>query len=243
MAETSQVKRSLSVNSRTRNFIAVGSAHLHLALFNTAARLRARRSLVAGITCTAVLAAIAAFIPRIVALGPSLLNSAERIGNLQQALLALGSALVGATVITFSFIMFALQVNVERMPYGLFQRLSSDTRLLVSFLLAFLLALGIVAASLSATAAILSWTFIGAVTATVLIVVLVLYSYNRALRLINPIQQLRFVLAHSRRDLVLRARRATVMAPLLPRPDTSTTGETHSGVDLRRFAFFQANPG
>ena len=58
------------------------------------------------------------------------LVQSDRLSVLREVLVALGGALVGATVITFSFVMFALQVNVERMPHGLFQRLSADRKLL-----------------------------------------------------------------------------------------------------------------
>jgi hypothetical protein len=173
MTDARPVPQPISFSSKIRRFIGVRRAHVHRALFRVFAKLKARRSLATGITCMMILALVAPFVPRLAGLGQEFLSSTERISALQSALLALGSALVGATVITFSFVMFALQVNVERMPHGLFQRLSSDAKLLVSFLIAFLLALSVVGASLPESAVVLSWSSLGAVTATSLIIVLV----------------------------------------------------------------------
>ena len=44
--------------------------------------------------------------------------------------LTVGAALLGATAIVASLVLFAMQVNVELMPSGLFKRLSSDGSLL-----------------------------------------------------------------------------------------------------------------
>lgn len=54
-----------------------------------------------------------------------------------------GLALVGSSAIAFSFIMFAMQVNVERVPYGLFKKLSADRILLAFFVATVLLSIGV----------------------------------------------------------------------------------------------------
>lgn len=59
--------------------------------------------------------------------------------KLQPLVLGVGSALIGAAAIVASLVLFAMQVNVERMPHGLFRRLSSDPKLLSYFALAFVL--------------------------------------------------------------------------------------------------------
>jgi hypothetical protein len=165
-----------------------------------------------------------------------------RVTLVQQAMMALGGALVGATVITFSFIMFALQVNVERMPHGLFQRLSSDWRLLVAFLIAFVSAIGVLVLSLADTAKAAAQAVVLAALVTATILFLVLYSYRRALQLISPIQQLRLVLRYSQRELQGWSRRATRMAPLIETgTEKKKDDQTRFALDVPRLSFFQLN--
>ncbi len=45
-----------------------------------------------------------------------------RFAVLQNVLAAVGSALTGAAAVAFALIVFALQVNIERMPHALFRR-------------------------------------------------------------------------------------------------------------------------
>lgn len=72
----------------------------------------------------------------------------ENLATLKSLLGGTGSALIGSATIAFSLVVFAMQINVERMPHGLFRQLSSDRRLLFSFLGSFLVALLIAGASL-----------------------------------------------------------------------------------------------
>ena len=59
----------------------------------------------------------------------------ESIQRFQSLLLATGNALIGAAAIVTSLVLFAMHVNVERMPHGLFRRLSGDRKLLGAFAL------------------------------------------------------------------------------------------------------------
>jgi hypothetical protein len=72
-------------------------------------------------------------------------DDAERLASLRSLLQALGGALLGAAAIVSSLVLFAMQVNVERMPYGLFRELGSDRKLLSAFAVTFVLALGVAA--------------------------------------------------------------------------------------------------
>jgi hypothetical protein len=56
-----------------------------------------------------------------------------QLGILRSLFLTLGGALIGAAAIVSSLVLFAMQVNIERMPHGLFRRLSADPRLLSAF--------------------------------------------------------------------------------------------------------------
>lgn len=72
----------------------------------------------------------------------------DLVGDIQNLLLAVGGALIGATAIASSLVLFAIQVNIERLPYGLFRRLSSDPRLLGAFGASFLIAVSLASLSL-----------------------------------------------------------------------------------------------
>ncbi|MCF6216197.1 MAG: hypothetical protein L3J58_08480 [Emcibacter sp.] len=52
-----------------------------------------------------------------------------RLSSFQTLLMTLGGSLIGATAIAFSLIMFAMQVNVERMPHGLFRKFRGGTQI------------------------------------------------------------------------------------------------------------------
>ncbi|WP_242344947.1 hypothetical protein [Anaeromyxobacter terrae] len=143
----------------------------------------------------------------------------QRFAVLQNVLVAVGSALIGAAAIAFALIVFAVQVNIERMPHAMFRRLSSDRGLLGSFLGAFSLAIGIASAALLFDRRWLTVMTLGAGWATLLIPALLLYAYNRALRLVAPTHHLQFVVADATRSLSDWARRASRAAPLFETPE------------------------
>lgn len=169
-----------------------------------------------------------------------------RLETLRMLLLTLGGALIGASVIAFSLVMFAMQVNVERLPHGLFHRFSSDWRLLAEFGCTFVLAIVILAASLFPNASWLAVAIIGSFWGTFLILLLFLFAYRRALLLVNPLQQLRLVYEDANSQLRTWGRRADRVRPILENslhddqpPETSLARSTH---DAARIAFFQLNP-
>jgi hypothetical protein len=167
----------------------------------------------------------------------------ERFPLLRNLFATTGGALVGATAIGFSVVMIAVQLNFARMPHGLFRKLSSDFRLLSAFAGTFLLAIGVSALSLVADASWAALALTAAIWATLLILILFLYGYRRALDLINPIVQLHLILAGARKDLHHWARRAQRMAPLLNLPfEHKEKDDLRSDHDLPRLTFFQANP-
>lgn len=167
----------------------------------------------------------------------------DRLPTLRSLLQGLGGALLGATAIVSSLVLFAMQVNVDRMPYGLFRRLSSDGKLLSSFAVAFILALLVVVLS---TIPDKSWAAIAvgiASWATLGILLLFLYAYRRALDLISPIAQVSFLRESAMRDLALWARRAERARPLFEsnsatNPPGGIPRDTHDD-GLRHF--FQVN--
>ncbi|WP_270809138.1 hypothetical protein [Aeromonas sp. QDB08] len=167
----------------------------------------------------------------------------ESLAALRTLLVGTGAALIGAAAIAFSLIVFAMQINVERMPHGLFRQLSSDRRLLSSFLGSFLTAIVIAGTSLIPDG---SWCIPAIVTAIWGIVVIMLlfsYAYRRALQLINPIEQLAIMSRVVRRDLQKWSRLADKAAILLmeaPPPDT-VDDATELHFNAPKAQFYQAN--
>jgi hypothetical protein len=126
-----------------------------------------------------------------------------RLGGLQTLLLGTGTALIGGTAIAASLVLFAMQVNIERLPFGLFRRLSSDLRLLLTFAGSFGLAIGIASFSLISSPANAAFFVGAAILFVFLILRSFLYAYRRSLALISPEYQLELI----RRDVAKEARR------------------------------------
>jgi hypothetical protein len=167
-----------------------------------------------------------------------LLGSQSAIEPVADLLLQMGAALIGATTIAFTLVMFAMQVNVERMPYGLFRRFGADPPLMSTFGLTFLLSISVAVASLVRSAQLVPWLLFGLAGTTVAILGLFLFAYRRALKLINPAEQLGFVVRGAQRDLAWWDRRAALAARRLPLKGPPPDGDR----DHARIAFFLANP-
>lgn len=110
--------------------------------------------------------------------------------KLSNLFLNTGTALIGASAIVFTLIIFTLQVNIERMPYGLFNTLSSDKKILISFVLALILSLSIAVFSIlidQYNKLVFSFLYLLLIS---MIINLFLFAYKRSLHLINPIKHL-----------------------------------------------------
>lgn len=169
--------------------------------------------------------------------------TAQAIEGLRGLILNMGSALIGAAAIVTSLVLFAMQVNIERMPHGLFRRLSGDLKLLGAFALAFLLAIGVATLSTFVDQVRLAHVVLEASWAVVFILISFMYAYRRALGLINPLRQLGILIHDTRKELRTGARRAQRAMPLLEREESAsaTSSPTDSTHDLARTAFFQIN--
>lgn len=171
------------------------------------------------------------------------LSTEKGLEGLRSLILNLGSSLIGAAAIVTSLVLFAMQINVERMPHGLFRRLSADPKLLGAFGAAFLLAIGVASLSVITEKSRLAVVVLAADWGIILILTLFLYAFRRALLLVNPLQQLSIVIEDARRELRIWARRAQRATPLLepdetPKADSSPFDSTH---DVARTAYFQLN--
>jgi hypothetical protein len=139
-----------------------------------------------------------------------------KFSELKNFMLAIGAALIGATAIASSFVLFATQTNVERTPHGLFRRLGSDARLLLSFATAFTMAFAIAAGALAPDKNWAAGLIVGVVEGAVGTLLLFAYAYARALKLINPFEQLGIVFADARKEMRAWARRADRASKLMP---------------------------
>lgn len=170
-------------------------------------------------------------------------STGPALESLRSLILNVGGALIGAAAIVTSLVLFAMQVNIERMPHGLFRRLSADRKLLGAFALAFLLAIGVATLSTVVEQARLAQVVLAASWAVVFILIAFMYAYRRALVLINPLQQLGILIQDTRKELRAWARRAQRAMPLLERDESAsgTSSALDSTHDLARTAFFQIN--
>jgi len=174
------------------------------------------------------------------------LATSESSGALKSLLGSIGGALIGATAIVFSLIMFSMQVNVERMPHGLFVKLSSDRKLLGAFFLSFAIALLVSLASLLPLPSMVGMAVATGVWGVVAIPLLFVASYRRALALINPSTQLALIVERTRADLHRWGRRANVAAPLIAQAQDVAPAQTAHGErsrDRAKLGFLTANHG
>lgn len=170
-------------------------------------------------------------------------TSPESLAALRSLLGGTGTALIGAAAIAFSLIVFAMQTNVERMPHGLFRQLSSDRWLLSSFLGSFLTAIAVAGTSLIPDG---SWALLAigvALWGIAIILLLFLLAYRRALKLINPMEQLAIMTRVVQRDLHKWGQLAEKAAIILEESTQPTVAEADMGTpfDLPKAQFLKAN--
>ena len=159
--------------------------------------------------------------------------------KLSNLFLNTGTALIGASAIVFTLIIFTLQVNIERMPYGLFNTLSSDKKILISFILTILLSLSIAIFSVLIdqwNKELFSFLYLLFISS---IVNLFLLAYKRALHLINPIKQLDLLKDISIKDMdyYLKIYKKIATSIVINQIEK----DTYSKHDLRKYYFFRNN--
>jgi hypothetical protein len=173
----------------------------------------------------------------------------EAFRGLQTLIVTVGGAMIGATAIVASFVLFAMQVNVERLPHGLFRRFSSDLRLLGAFGASFAFAIAGAALSLIQDPSYAATMILLGIGAAAGVLRLLFGAFRRSLVLVNPIEQLNLVQASAAKQAGIFERRLAWVLPLLQqqgsggdqqdRPDN----EGEQQIDSARFAVLQANAG
>ena len=171
-------------------------------------------------------------------------SQSERLDSIRALFLSLGGALIGATAIAFSLIMFAMQVNVERMPHGLFRKFSSDVKLLGAFASTFSLALIIAGFSLIPDKSWVAGAALATMWCSFLIILLFVLAYRRALTLISPTMQLGLVVADTKKNFNIWDRAIKRTTPLLRANANGGTDddELRSKYDIDRITYFQLHP-
>lgn len=164
------------------------------------------------------------------------LSSKEGYQALTSVLVGLGSAMVGATAIVFTIVLFATQTNVARMPTELFRMFSSDRRLLGAFFGTLIGSIAIAMTTIVVTPDTATWYLFGSIWTIALILLTFVLAYQRALNLVNPTVQSQFAASKANRSL----KRWRVLADSLT-PSANRQGA--DGFDAERFAFFANNPG
>lgn len=167
-------------------------------------------------------------------------------GSVSTLMSAVGPALIGSSAIAFSFIMFAMQVNVDRVPYGLFRRLSSDFTLLAYFITTAFISIAISVLPLFEDHLFVGQSLLIGFWGAATILFLYVLAYRRALSLINPISQINYLISNSHRHMATWNKRATRLVPLLESnqesEDEPSKFSLHGKPDIARAAFFTANP-
>lgn len=165
-------------------------------------------------------------------------SAEKRLDALRSVIVTIGGALIGGSAIAASFILFAMQVNVERLPHGLFTRLSADRPLITAVGATFPIALTTCFVSVAITKETAAAMVAATVGGTLIVLRLFFYSYSRSLHLINPGQQLAIVIRDVRRSIRVWERRRRWSA-LASKEQVQPEGVRH---DVERLAFHQRNP-
>lgn len=186
----------------------------------------------------------AIFIPTLQSYFEPHFSKPGRIDSVRALFLTLGGALIGATAIAFSLIMFAMQVNVERMPHGLFKKFSSDIKLLGAFVATFSLAAIIAGLSLIPDS---SWVAAAAAAASwcsLLIILLFVLAYRRALALISPTMQVGLVVVDTKNNFKMWDKAVKRTTPIFRANANSETEDEiiRSKYDMDRVTYFQLHP-
>lgn len=187
-----------------------------------------------------------AFLSNVEPLVSAYFPNQNSIDNLSTVLTTLGGSLIGAAFIAFSLIMFSMQVNIERMPHGLFFRFGKDVFILLMFVVTLVSGIAVCFSStLLHDPANLAGSISLAFWGTITIITFVIQAYERTLFLINPAKQLNTLLESVERDLKSWERRAEMARPLLKGGDSEEQEEATSFMsthDIEKSVYMQLNP-
>lgn len=231
----------MRLRRRLQTLSAVGWIRFYVVHSRMTEWLRQNIPYVLGVTLLTLVACNLYFMPALQLLLSEVVKD-PLIDPLRSLIVNLGGPLIGATAIVSSLVLFAMQVNIEHMPHGLFRRLSADARILTAFAAAFALAIGTACLSMLVDKTRVALAVSIAAWSILLILLLFLYAYRRALTLVNPSQQLRIVSSDAVQQLKVWSRRADRISPMFRSQEVEKLeSELDSKSDVARATFFQNN--
>lgn len=192
-----------------------------------------------GVLATGLLGASLLYLPQLQTGLSGYVDSTDAVHGLKDVLVNVGGAMIGAAAFAFTLIMFAMQVNVERMPHGLFRKFSSDPGLLATFSASVVCALWIAVSPAFLNAETLAPVLLSAGWATLIVFALFLVAYRRALRLISPTEQLQIVVRTAQQDMKRWSRIAERTRALFEGEEPPRDERLGPGADLALTAFFR----
>lgn len=161
------------------------------------------------------------------------LDQFERLKNLQVIYLTLGGSLIGASAITFSINMFAIQNNFERMPFSMFKRISADKFQIFQYLVSFFMSICILSISIFDQLAFAPFLLGVALVGTSLVLSSLYLAYQRAIWLINPTNQLN--------NMLMKARKRTQKITKLANRVAPDFKDEQNNSDKNRLSFLTSN--
>jgi len=165
----------------------------------------------------------------------------NNLDSLKTLFITLGSVLFGAAAIVFSLIIFAMQVNLERLPIGLFRKFASDRKLFIILCSTFFLSILIMTFSLFLNrSSVTSYIIIISIYMVLSIFYIFYKAYRRVLKLINPKEQLDEIVKSTRKNLQNWDIKAGLSKNDVPQNQIDNIQS--SSHDLNRLAFFSSHP-
>lgn len=165
----------------------------------------------------------------------------DRLTAIETLLVTVGGSLIGATAIVSAMVVYALQVNVERMPHALFRRLSADPRLSLAFVGTFSLATLVAALSMIVTQQDVVLPLFVALWSLVLVLSLFGYAYRRTLDLVNPSFQLTYIVKNAQKGLERWEKYAERISRSAS-TNSAVDDSSNSSLDIPRLQLFQSFP-
>lgn len=162
----------------------------------------------------------------------------ESLNHLRTLYVSIGGALVGASAIAFSFVMFAMQVNVERLPHGLFRVFNTDGQIVAAFVGTIACSLIVASFSLMPDQTWVAATVYNSLWATLFIFLLFFHAYKRALNLINPTKQLAMLTEMTVDIFKAWVKRSHRAKPFFVSEEGEELGD---GLDYEKAAYFKVN--
>lgn len=139
----------------------------------------------------------------------------SKSGDIKSLFQQISSGLIGAAVVCISLITFFLQNNLGRLPFSLFNRLSSDPLTLSYFVISFAASITTGLLSIFYKEQYAAEFILLFVSLCAIVVSLLIFSFFRALDLVNPSYQLLKLYSYEKWQLIWWTRRFEIARPLM----------------------------